>query len=252
MGTNSSVGENSGVILNKLLLLKSYIEKELPECKVFLSNVIQRTDDTSFQTVINDLNNLLGSLNLEIIDNSNIKAQHLEKKGLHLNHHGTGRLALNFMKILKKINSKNCKTHWLSKCVRESDRSVSKDSHYNSCNLIQFDNVSNRNIKSSENSFKESQNQYSSQIQSIIFESDRIETISNNVSLHELSFEKLILNHQDDIPNNTLNKSKSIDVDLETREDILQNARIKNPNRIILSHLNINSLRISLSFYKNY
>jgi len=44
-----------------------------------------------------------------------------------------------------------------------------------------------------------------------------------------LSFEKLNLNHQDDIPNNTLNKSNSIDVDLETREDILQNARIKNP-----------------------
>jgi len=111
VGTNSSVGENSGVILNKLLLLKSYIEKELPGCKVFLSNVIQRTDDTSFQTVINDLNNLLDSLNLEIIDNSNIKAQHLEKKGLHLNHHGAGRLALNFMKVLKKINSKTSKTH---------------------------------------------------------------------------------------------------------------------------------------------
>ena len=63
-----------------------------------------------------------------------------------------------------------------------------------------------------------------------------------------MSFEKLNLNHQDDIPNNTLNKSKSIDVDLETREDILQNARIKNPNRIILSHLNINSLRNKFEF----
>ena len=84
--------------------------------------------------------------------------------------------------------------------------------------------------------------------QSIIFESDRIETISNNVSLHELSFEKLNLNHQDAIPNNTLSKSNSIDVDLESREDILQNARIKNPNRIILSRLNINSLRNKFEF----
>ena len=41
--------------------------------------------------------------NLESIDNSNISLEHVGKQGLHLNPHGTGKLAVNIIKTLKQL-----------------------------------------------------------------------------------------------------------------------------------------------------
>ena len=45
---------------------------------------------------VSQFNNHLKSLQLDIIDNSNINSQGLDSSGLHLNNIGTSKLAMNF------------------------------------------------------------------------------------------------------------------------------------------------------------
>ena len=104
IGVNNVLEDDSQMILNKLLSLKALIEKNLPDCKLVISKIIQRFDKEGANSTIDDLNRSLDSLCLKTIDNSNITIQHLGKKGLHLNDWGRGRLALNFMKTLRKFN----------------------------------------------------------------------------------------------------------------------------------------------------
>ena len=42
VGTNNSINDSSGIILNKLLLPKDFIQTELPGSNVILSNIIER------------------------------------------------------------------------------------------------------------------------------------------------------------------------------------------------------------------
>ena len=45
VGTNNCVNESSRVVLDKILNLKSFIQKSLPQYKVIIPNVINRTED---------------------------------------------------------------------------------------------------------------------------------------------------------------------------------------------------------------
>ena len=46
---------------------------------------------------------LANSDELSIMDNNNITREHLEKKDLYMNTHGTGKLAINLIKMLKRL-----------------------------------------------------------------------------------------------------------------------------------------------------
>ena len=89
--------ETSRSVLNKLLALKSFIEKELPESKVIISNIINRFDNAKATLTVSRLNEHLNSLKLDVIDNRNIAIDLLGKKGLHLNSKSVGKLALNLI-----------------------------------------------------------------------------------------------------------------------------------------------------------
>ena len=43
--TNNIINETSRIVLNKLLSLKAFVEKALPDCNVCISNLTLRTDD---------------------------------------------------------------------------------------------------------------------------------------------------------------------------------------------------------------
>ena len=103
MGTNNSSNETSFEIYNKLLNLVHFIKENNPNCHVVLSSPIDRLDDGKAALTIKRLNSLLSESSLDIIDNSNIGHSFLGMHGLHLNEHGAGKLALNFV---KKIRSK--------------------------------------------------------------------------------------------------------------------------------------------------
>ena len=85
------------------------IESVLPRCKVILSKPIVRTGELSRVNsrkaagTMHQLISLFNSLDLFIMDNSNIGEGHLGKKGLHLNTHGTSRLAMNLISVIRNL-----------------------------------------------------------------------------------------------------------------------------------------------------
>ena len=103
VGTNNSSNETSFEIYNKLLNLVHFIKENNPNCHVVLSSPIDRLDDGKAALTIKRLNSLLSESSLDIIDNSNIGHSFLGMHGLHLNEHGVGKLALNFVKRIRSI-----------------------------------------------------------------------------------------------------------------------------------------------------
>ena len=67
------------------------------------SNLINRYDNFKAQSTVNQANEKLANNNLCTIDNSNIKREHLERKGPHMNPHGTGKFAVNIVRFLKQL-----------------------------------------------------------------------------------------------------------------------------------------------------
>ena len=92
------------MVLDKLLKLKKFIEHNLMESNVVISNLITRIDNCKacLITVIKTNEHLHG-LQINIIDNGNITSNELNKGGLHLNPRGLGKLAINFIRRIKKF-----------------------------------------------------------------------------------------------------------------------------------------------------
>ena len=103
IGTNNTVNEISTTVLDKLLSLKAFVEKTLPDCNVCISNLTLRTDNAKASITVNNLNEHLSTLQLDIIGNSNINNAGLSRGGLHLNRPGLGKLAINLIKKTKSF-----------------------------------------------------------------------------------------------------------------------------------------------------
>ena len=103
VGTNKSSHETSFQIYDKLLNLVHFIKENNPNCHVLRSSPIDRLDDGKAALTIKRLNSLLSESPLDITDNSNIGHSFLGIHGLHLNEHGVGELALNFVKRIRSI-----------------------------------------------------------------------------------------------------------------------------------------------------
>ena len=88
VSTNNCVNECSRVVLDKILNLKT---------------VINRTDDGSASLTVENLNNHLNPLKFDIADNSTIGKECLGKKGFHRTKSGTGKLAINFINKIKSL-----------------------------------------------------------------------------------------------------------------------------------------------------
>ena len=101
IGTNNTVNDTSRIVLDKVLSLKAFAEKALPDCHVFISNLTLRQDNASL--TVNNVNQHLSTLQLDIINNSNISNAGLGRGGLHLNSQGLGKLAINFIKKIKSF-----------------------------------------------------------------------------------------------------------------------------------------------------
>ena len=103
IGTNNTVHDTSRIVLDTILSLKAFVEKALPDCNVCISNLTLRTDNAKASLTVNNVNQHLSTLQLEIIDNSNISNAGLSRGGLHLNSQGLGKLAINFTKKIKSF-----------------------------------------------------------------------------------------------------------------------------------------------------
>ena len=106
VGTNNSTNERSFQIYDKLLNLVHFTKENNPNCHVVLSSPINRLDDCpsqvlllSGQTVYHQNPHL--TLIIAILD----IIFFLGMYGLHLNEHGVGKLALNFVKRIRSIRN---------------------------------------------------------------------------------------------------------------------------------------------------
>ena len=90
-------------MVDDFLMLRTNISTQLLNCKIVLSKSTIRHDPGKVNLTIRNINKHLENLELECIDNGNINAAHLGQKRLHLNPKGKGRLALNFLKQLRKF-----------------------------------------------------------------------------------------------------------------------------------------------------
>ena len=104
VGTNNSSNETFQ-IYDKLLNLVHFVKENDPNCHVVLSSPIDRLDDGKAALTIKRLNSLSLESSLDIIDNSNIGHSFLGIHGLHLNEHGIGKLALNFVKRIRSLRN---------------------------------------------------------------------------------------------------------------------------------------------------
>ena len=85
-GTNDTPSSTSREIQDNLLKLKALVNEKLPQCKVWLSTPTLRTDNGKATLTVSQLVNHLLNLNIDVIDNRNIKSRHLS---LHLNDSGS-------------------------------------------------------------------------------------------------------------------------------------------------------------------
>ena len=83
--------------------LKQYIINTLPTCGVIVSRPTIRTDNGKAALTLSNFNKLLRQLEIDFIDNVNIKEVHLGKKGLHLNEKRENRLELNSLQKLLNL-----------------------------------------------------------------------------------------------------------------------------------------------------
>ena len=100
VGTNAANEYSSREILDKLLSIKSFIESELPTCKIIISTPTYRNDNAKCGLTIKHLCDHIVNLNLGIVDNTNVCGVHLGKRGLHMNGKGTGKLAMNIISCM--------------------------------------------------------------------------------------------------------------------------------------------------------
>ena len=103
VGTNNSTDDDADEIVQKILHLKSWIEEKLPNCEVILSEPINRFDIPKATRTVKEVIGKLNKLNFLIMDNSNIEREQIGKKGLHMNDHGTRRVAMNIISLIRGL-----------------------------------------------------------------------------------------------------------------------------------------------------
>ena len=102
--TNDAVNNTSRKILDKILKLKTYIQKELSKCQIItISTPIKQHDHGKASLTISHLCKKFKDLSISIVDNSNIGAFYLNSGGLHLNDKGIGRVAINIKLKIRKL-----------------------------------------------------------------------------------------------------------------------------------------------------
>ena len=102
IGCNDAINKNSIVILNGIMELKAYILSQLPKSIVIIACPVLRIDNAKASLTLKRLtDHIMNGGNIIVHDN--IDNSCLGKAGLHLNAKGTGRLAMNFISLMRRV-----------------------------------------------------------------------------------------------------------------------------------------------------
>ena len=103
IGTNDFLANTSREILDNVLKLKTYIQRESPKYKITTSTPIKRHDRGTASLPISHLSKKFKDLSISIVVNSNIEAFYSNSGGLHLNDKGLGGRAINIKLKIRKL-----------------------------------------------------------------------------------------------------------------------------------------------------
>ena len=103
IGSNDCSNKTSDEVLNEMKKLLHHLKLLLPLCIIILSLPLVRSDNKTAAAVQKNLNVKMRKLFYPFLDNSNITHDHLGKKGLHLNGHGTKKMARNIICLIKRL-----------------------------------------------------------------------------------------------------------------------------------------------------
>ena len=105
IGSNDAPYKSSNEIVEDILKLKAYIESTLPNAIVYLSSPIPRYDNAKADLTIHHLRNKMRDLStcFQVVLNDNVGQNFIGKKGLHPNDRGSGRLAMNYISLMKCV-----------------------------------------------------------------------------------------------------------------------------------------------------
>ena len=102
-GTNETSKYRPNGIVDKVLALKRFVVSQNKECNVIISTLTMRLDSSKNGNVVKKGNEILKELNIPLVENFNIFKKHLGNRDLHLNEHGTSRLAMNYIATIRKL-----------------------------------------------------------------------------------------------------------------------------------------------------
>ena len=103
IGSNDCVSKTSDEVLRELDTLLDHLKILLPKTTVILSLPLVRNDNSTAAAIQKNLNAKMRKLPYTILENFNISYDHLGKKGLHLNDHGTKLMARNIISLVKRL-----------------------------------------------------------------------------------------------------------------------------------------------------
>ena len=103
VATNDSIKKTSDEMLFELEELTNFVNKILPGTQVIISTPIILADYIMAKNRIINHNEKLKKSQLRILDNSNLNISHLGRKGLHFSNHGTKKMAVNLISLIRRL-----------------------------------------------------------------------------------------------------------------------------------------------------
>ena len=102
-GNNDTSKYTPNEIFEKIIALKRFVVSQNKQCKVIISTSTMRVDSSKNENAVQKVNEILKELNIPLVKDFNIVRKHLGNRGLHLNEHGTSRLAMNYIATIRKL-----------------------------------------------------------------------------------------------------------------------------------------------------
>ena len=103
IGSNDSPYKDSERIVEEIVKLRENILSILPTVKIYISCPTIRFDNSKADSVLREVEEMLKCLFKDVILNDNVNRDCVGKKGLHLNPKGSGRLATNFISLMRRL-----------------------------------------------------------------------------------------------------------------------------------------------------
>ena len=100
IGSNDAPFKSSEDIISEMINLEGFIKRVLPMAKIYIYCPVIRTDNVKANNVLQQVNKTLKSFS-NVVNNDNVDSTCVGRKGLHLNAKGSGRLAMNYISLMR-------------------------------------------------------------------------------------------------------------------------------------------------------